>query len=374
MKVAVVHDWLNTKDGGAESALRDILACLPEADIFCLIYNKNKFSELVAGRQVKTSFLQHFPGWLKRRPQFMLPFIRRAVNNLNLTGYDLIVSSSGAWTKNVRVPSGARHICYCYTPARMLWVDWPAYLDSFDFAGFRFIPFSKLIITRLVSRLRLWDYYGSRSVDEFIAISHYVAGRIKKFYGRESSVIYPGVNTKLFQTAQTLPKQDYFVVISTLARYKNLDIVIQAFKENKQHLIIAGDGADRNRLEKVARGSSQIEFRGFVSSAEKVRLLQQAQALIFSSLEDFGIVPVEALAAGSPVLALRGGGVAETITEGKTGLFFTQLTSADIRETIEKLADHHFAERTLKVAAEQFSVDHFRAQFTQFLKEKGGLR
>lgn len=374
MRVAVVHDWLNTKDGGAEAVLRDILACLPEADVFCLIYNKDKFAQVVAGRQVRTSFLQHFPGWLKRRPQFMLPFIRRAVNNLNLTGYDLIVSSSGAWTKNIRVPSGARHICYCYTPARMLWVDWPAYLDTFNFAGFRFIPFSRLFVTRLVSRLRLWDYYGSRSVDDFVAISHYVAGRIKKFYGRDSTVIYPGVNTKLFQTDQPPAKEDYYVMVSTLARYKNIDIVVQAFVENKQHLIIAGDGADRDRLQKLAHASSSIEFRGFVSTAEKVRLLQQAKALIFSSLEDFGIVPVEAMAAATPVLALRGGGLSETITEAKTGLFFDEPTADGVVGIVKEFSDHKFESKTLQAAAEQYSVEHFRTQFSRFLKERGRLK
>lgn len=363
MKVAIVHDWLNTKDGGAELVLRNILELYPEADVFTLVYNRRKFARVVGDRRVITSPLQIFPRAIKRRPQFLLPFIHRAVKRLNLTGYDLVISSSGAWCKNVTVPASARHICYCHSPARMLWVNWPSYVDSFHFSGFRFVPFSRLYVTRLCSKLRLWDYYGAQDVDQFVANSHYVAERIHKFYGRDAQVIYPGADIDSLRPSQPVQKADYYLVVSTLARYKNLDVVVEAFAQTGRRLLIAGDGPDRGRLEKLARHHSNIEFLGFVSQTKKVDLLQHARALIFANVEDFGLTPIEALAAGTPVVALRGGGASETLVAGQTGWFFDQPTAAELNQTVQEFEKHHPKPEQLTHAAERFAKAHFKASF-----------
>lgn len=371
MKVAVVHDYLNTKGGGAERVLRDVLALYPNADIFTLIYNPDKFSQLTAGRQVKTSSLQRAPRFLKQRPQFLLPFIRRAVSRLDLTGYDLIISSSGAWCKNITVPTGARHICYCHSPARMLWVDWPAYIDSFHFWGFRVIPFSRLWLVRLCSRLRLWDYYQTAGVDQLVANSRYVAGRIAKFYHRDSEVVYPGIELEPLLAADRQP-EDFYLVISTLARYKNIDVIIRAVRQHGGRLVIAGDGSDRDRLQALAKKSGGIEFRGYVGEQEKIDLLRRARALVVANVEDFGITPAEALAAGTPVVALAGGGIAETVRDGKHGVLFDKPAVSELVRALQRFEKLRFEPVKLRAAARRYSLDQFRTRFAAVINMRHG--
>ncbi len=367
MKVAVVHDWLNTKRGGAEMVLADILELVPEADVFTMICNKKLFPEIASKHTITTSFLQKFPRFFKNNPQYLLPFIRRAITNFDFSGYDLVISSSGAWSKNVAIPKDTKHICYCHTPARMLWVDWPAYLDSFHFWGFRIIPFSKLYIERLCSQLRLWDFYSTKNIDVLIANSKNVASRIAKFYHRDAIVIYPGIDLSIYQQNQHTKKSNYYIVISTLAKYKRIDVVVQAFRKNGLPLIIVGDGNDRARLEKLANGANNITFKGFVDDEQKLRLLSEAKALIFPGEEDFGITPIESLASGTPVIAYKAGGVAETIKEGKSGIFFTQPNAKGLILAITEFQQLNFDAQFLHQEAEHYSKAAFKKQFKDIL-------
>ena len=227
MKIAIVHDWLNQKVGGAESVLFELADMYPKADIFTLVYNDKKFRQHLSGRKIYKSRLQRFPWFMKKHPKLLLPFIKKAVEKWNFSDYDLVITSSSAWVKNITVPENTRHLCYCHTPARMLWDSWPGYIDQMK------LPFVlRLYLIRLASRLRLWDYYQSQRNTEFIANDNYVAERIKKFYRKPSQVIYPPVKTKELIPEGNVNKKDYYVIVSVLSNYKNIQLAIKAFIKN----------------------------------------------------------------------------------------------------------------------------------------------
>ncbi|MEI8072491.1 MAG: glycosyltransferase [Candidatus Saccharibacteria bacterium] len=363
MKVAIAYDWLNVKHGGGEDTLAQIAELYPNADIFCLIYNRKKFGELFGNRNITTSSLQNFPSFIKKRPQLLLPFIKRAVNNLDFTGYDLVISVSSAWVKNITVPGSTKHVSYCFSPARMLWDSWPAYIEEKNFTTPIVGPMLKFFVINLVSNLRLWDYYSSAGVDSFIAISNHVADRIEKFYGRKSVVLYPPV--KIATTLKPkLVSEPYYLMVSVLASYKNIELAIEAFKLNKKRLLIAGDGPDRQRLMGlVAAPDSKIEFLGRISESEKYSLLAGAQAFIFTSIEDFGIAPVEAMSQGTPVIALKGGGLNETVKDGVTGVFYSDATPQSLNRAITKLSSLKLSRQRIIRSVDKFSNKNFSNNF-----------
>ncbi len=328
MKVAIAHDWLNQKVGGGENVLFELAKLYPQADIYTLIYNPNKFDKFLKGRSIYTSRLQKFPEFIKARPSLLLPFIKRSIQKWNFDSYDLVISNSSAWVTNITPPANGKHCCYCFSPARMLWDSWPKYLDNYKLG-----PVRRFFITKLVSNLRLWDYYQAQNGTNFIAISNYVADRITKFYRQPSKVIYPPVDTSMFKT-QAVSKKGYYLIVSVLAKYKNIELAIKAFGQNGQNLIIAGDGPDSHRLKALATGFDNIEFLGRVDDARRQKLLQHAKGFVFCSKEDFGITMVEAIAAGTAVIALRGGGAKEIIKEAATGVFFDKPTPASMNRAI----------------------------------------
>jgi glycosyltransferase involved in cell wall biosynthesis len=332
MKIAIVHDWLNQKVGGAESVLFELADMYPRADIYTLVYNEKKFRQYLQARKIYKSRLQRFPRFMRKNPKLLLPFIKKAVGRWDFSGYDLVITSSSAWVKNINVPDKTRHLCYCHTPARMLWDSWPDYIDQMK------IPFAlRFYLVKLASKLRLWDYYQSQNNTEFIANDKYVAKRIKKFYHKPSRVIYPPVNTRDLKPASRVSKQDYYVIVSVLSKYKNIQLAIKAFIKNGKKLVIAGDGPELMELQKLSRGHDNIEFKGRVSGPEKASLLRHARGFVFCSIEDFGISMVEAISAGTPVVALRGGGAAEIIKENITGLFFDRPNVGDLNSALDKL-------------------------------------
>ncbi len=361
MKVALVYDWLNVKVGGGETTFFEIAKLYPDADIYCLVYNKQLFSQYLGNRTIFTSSLNKFPKFIKKRPYLLLSHIQKAVNTLDFTGYDLVISVSSAWVKNITVPEKTCHISYCYSPARMIWDSWPKYLDTQKLGPFKLGAVSRFIITRRVSKLRLWDFYQSKNVDNFIAISHYIGSRIIKYYHRESELVYPPV--KIYSLPEKTISREYFLCVSTLSQYKNIELVIRTFMETGQKLIIAGDGPDRSRLESIATNSSNIEFVGRVSEERKIKLLQGARAFIFPSIEDFGIAPVEALSTGTPVIALKAGGLLETIQENKTGIFFDTPSTKSLKSALTRFANTSFSQQTLHAAAKQFSTESFTKEF-----------
>lgn len=362
MKIAIVHDWLNVKIGGAERVFFELARIYPQADLYALVCDYPKFAPYLGGRQVKTSYLQHFPAIIRQRPKLLLPFVRRAVEAFDFSDYDLVISDSTAWVKNIKVGPKTKHLCYCHSPARMMWDSWPSYLDGQTIGPFRLGPISRFWVTRLISKLRIWDFYGSDGVDMFVANSQFVAKRIKKYYRREANVIYPPVDVHMFESTYRPEKQDYYLVLSVLSRYKQLDMVIAAFKESGRKLIIAGTGPDEMRLRDLARNAHNIVFRGRVSDQEKIRLLKGAKAFIFPSIEDFGITPVEAMVAGTPVIALRGGGLIETIPVPQAGVFFDEPTVESLNAAIEHAHTQKFDPAFGHKAAEAFSVQRFSEQ------------
>lgn len=359
MKIAIIHDWLNSKIGGAESVFFELSRLYPEADLFALVCDYHKFGKYLSGRPVRTSKLQNYPSFLKRHPEFLLPFIKGAVTKLDLSDYDLIISSSTAWVKNIKVKKTARHLCYCHSPARMLWDSWPAYLDNKKVGPIKLGGISKYLIGQLVGSLRIWDYYASAGVSQFVANSQFVSNRIKKFYGRDSQVIYPPVQTELFDTQYKTIKQDYYLVLSVLSVYKNIDLAIEAFKSNGKRLLIAGDGPDSTRLRGLAQGHDNIAFLGRISDSKKVKLLLAAKGFIFPGVEDFGITPVEAMAAGTPVIALARGGVCETVLNGKTGILFNSPTAKSLNQAIQKAEGISFDKSKLIAQAKKFDRQIF---------------
>lgn len=353
-KVLIVHDWLNVKDGGAEQVLYELLAMYPQADLTTLVYNKDKFGAKIGTRRVRTTFLQYFPARLRENPELLLPFVRRAVQSINTEGYDIVVASSSAWVKNVKLSGSTKMLVYCYSPARMLWDYWPRALHERT---------TNLLVsayvTRLVSKLRLWDFYASQEARrEFVAISSTIAERVEKFYRRSARVVYPPVHIPPIAATE---RTDDYVMVSVLAAYKNIDLAIQAFKGTKRKLIIAGDGPDRDRLEKLAGSATNIRFLGRVSQTDKLKLLSTARGFVFCNIEDFGITPIEAIASGAPVIALRGGGVAETMIEHVTAEFFDVADSDHLRAALEQAESHTWDVAKMHRRASQFGYDRFRA-------------
>ena len=370
MKIALVYDWLNTKIGGGETTFAEIAKLYPNADIHCLVYNEEKFGDFFNNREIRTSKLQKLPSFIKKRPQYMLPFVKRAVRGFDFASYDLVISVSSAWVKNIQIAGDTKHICYCYSPARMIWDSWPRYLETQKIGLFKIGPISKFLITKMVSNIRLWDFYSTDGVDGFIAISEHIKQRIEKFYRRESEVVYPPVAMGKAPLVAA-NKREYFLILSSLSRYKNIDIAIKACIEADRKLVVVGDGPDKQRLKDIARNNPKIVFTGRVDEDSKWRYHKNAKALIFPSIEDFGIAPVEAMSVGTPVIALRGGGLIETITDGVSGIFYD-----DIDGLVNILKDYKgsdFSPQKIRSLATKYATKKFQSDFKRAIDKLNKL-
>jgi glycosyltransferase involved in cell wall biosynthesis len=365
MKVALIHDHL-AQDGGAEKVLKVLAEMFPDAPIYTLLYEPNNVAKNFAGRHIETSVIQKLPGGI-RHYKWYLYFMPLAVEFFDLRNYDLVISDASAFSKGVITAPHTTHICYCHTPTRYLWSDAHEYLNELPYN-----KWLKKIISLVLGRLRLWDYCAAQRVEYFIANSQTVAGRIKKYYRRESEVIFPPVETNRFTLSDLSqqPEADrYFLAGCRLAPYKRIDLVVAAFKQlgDNYKLKIFGDGIDSPRLKKLAAGCSNIEFLGQVSEEDKARLFSGAQAFINPQEEDFGITVVESMAAGRPVIAYKRGGATETIVAGKTGLFFTEETAASLTAVIKNFRASDFYPLAIRQHAEQFSVENFKRRINDFI-------
>jgi glycosyltransferase involved in cell wall biosynthesis len=355
LKIAFVVSWLN-QHGGAERVLEAAHDLYPDAPIYTSIYDPHALPALYRSWDIRVTFLNHFPG-VHRRHQLYLPFYPLAFESLDLRGFEVVLSIPSAFAHGVLTGSATRHLCYCLTPARFLW-QYREYVEN-EAVGRR----ARFVLPFLVSPLRQWDRLAAERVDEFVAISRVVQSRIAKFYRRSSTIIYPPVAVSDFHLAPSSEVGDYFLMISRLVPYKRVDLAVQAFNQLGLPLVIAGDGRDRARLEKMAQPN--IRFVGRVSDAERQSLMARCRAFVFPGEEDFGIAPLEANAAGRPAIAFAGGGALDTIVEGLNGVFFREPTAASLAERVSTFDASAFEPGGLRAHAERFDV----VVFQQTLRE-----
>ena len=356
MKVAIVHDYLN-QAGGAERVVAVLHRMYPDAPIFTTLFDPDAVGEPLASADVRVSWMQRLPLWRTYFKAY-LPLYPFAVRSFDLRGYDLIISSSSAWAKGVRVPPGAVHVCYCYTPMRWAW--------SFD----TYVRRSELgLIAREAARrvmgaLRRWDVRAAASVNQFIAISTDVARRIRSSYERDSVVVFPPVDVTRFQA--TREPEDFFLVVSRLNSYKRIDLAVKACAAMGAPLIVVGDGPDRAALERGAGPS--VRFMGRLPDADVTALFERCRAFILPGMEDFGLTPLEANAAGRPVVAFGAGGVLDTVRDGETGILFHEQTTDAVRSALTAVTARSWDPSALRAHAEEFAESVFVDRFREVIR------
>ena len=304
MRVAIVHDYLN-QAGGAERVVAALHRMYPDAPVFTTLLDADVVGEPLASADVRVSWMQRLPGW-RRHFKAYLPLYPFAVRSFDLAGFDLVISSSSAWAKGVRVPDGAVHVCYCYTPMRWAW-SFDDYVGRSELG-----PVARAAAGLVMGALRWWDVRSSRGVHRFVAISTEVAARIRRTYGRESDVVFPPVGVERFRA--DVPPEDFFLVVSRLNSYKRIDLAVAACTALGVPLVVVGDGPHRAALERLA--GPTVRFTGRLGDGEVARLFERCRALILPGAEDFGLTPLEANAAGRPVVAFGAGGALDTVVPG----------------------------------------------------------
>src|SRR6185369_7966088 len=331
-KIALVHDFL-VSYGGAERVFEEIALMYPSAPIYTLLYDKEKMKGRFEGRDIRVSWLGRIPKFFQKRYRFFLPFFPAAVETLDLREFDMVISSSGAWSKGIVTRLHTKHIAYLHSPMRYAWDYHEEYLREIGARG-RLKIFSRM----LISYLRIWDFQAAARPDMLLVNSHYTKSRVKKYYKRDAEVIYPPA-LSLFEknqhaTTGSQIEKTSFLVVSRLTRSKKIDIVVEAFNKLALPLTIVGIGPEKERLEKMSE--KNISFVGFQSDEDLAKLYQSARALIFPSEEDFGMVAVEALSFTVPVIAFEYGGIREIVEEGETGEFFHAQAPEIIAEAVRR--------------------------------------
>jgi glycosyltransferase involved in cell wall biosynthesis len=365
VRVAVVHDWLESWRGG-ERVLAEVLRMYPEADLFALVdFLSDADRKALLGKHATTSFIQKIP-FAKNTFRLWLPLFPRAIESLDLSSYDLVISSSHAVAKGVMTHRGQVHICYCFTPMRYAWDLREQYLQQTGFdRGLRGI-----LVRRILARLRAWDRAASARVDHFVAISRHIADRIRRCYDRESTVIYPPV--AVASTAAIERRGKHYVTVSHLVPYKRVDLIVQAFARLPDHqLVIIGAGPERRRIETIAAANTR--FLGQLPEHERDYWVATARAFVFAAEEDFGIAPLEAQALGTPVIAYAGGASSETIlgmdSDTPTGILYHEQTCEAIVEAVRDFERSASRIRTeaCRDNARRFDVDRFRRDLAAFI-------
>lgn len=358
MRIAIVHDFLN-QYGGAEKVLEAFHEIWPDAPIFTLFYNKNVMPKEFSNWDIRVSPIQNLP-FGEKKYRWYLSLMPVAIERFNLKNYNLIISSCSSYSKGVITPPKSIHICYCHTPTRYLWQDSFEYIESLK--GTEKIV--RKILLPLLTYLRIWDYNAAQRPDYFLANSKNVARKIKKYYHRDSEVIYPPVETEKFYISKEI--EDYFLIVSRLRPYKKIDLAIRAFNELKLPLKIIGAGEGKS-LRKIAK--KNIQFLGFVSEKEKADYYAHCQALIHPQDEDFGITAVEAMASGRPVIAYKSGGALETVVEKETGIFFEDQTWQSLARAVLRFKSENFNPEKIKNYANRFSKERFKKEIIKFVEK-----
>lgn len=348
---AVVHDWL-TVPGGSEKVVLELLGLLPDAEIYTSVYDPEPWREALAGRRVHASFLDRVPGARRQYPK-LLPLMNRAFESFDLGAHDLVVSSSHSCAKNVVTAPDALHVCYCHTPMRHAWE--PALLQGeLGRAG-------RLAAGALLPRLRRDDVLGALRPDAFVANSSFVARRIAKFYRREATVVHPPVDVDA-HLARARDPQDYYLVLGRVVPYKRVDLAVAACARLGRRVKVAGTGRALDAARAAAAGAPEVDFLGYVPDDDLGELLAGARALLFCGLEDFGIVPVEAQAAGLPVIAYGAGGVLDSVIDGETGVLFGEQSVAALEAAILAFEELELDEAAIRDNARHFGPERFRRE------------
>ena len=356
LKVAIVHDWL-VSYAGADRVVDQIRQVFPQAVIYTLVYDPGAFPEHFQKYDVRTTFVQKIP-FAKKLYKNLLTLMPRAFESLDLTEYDLVISSSSSCSKGVITRPDTLHICYCHTPIRYVWSHYHEYLRHASFL-------KRLLIPRMLHSLRVWDFAAAQRVDYFLTNSKTCQDRIRKYYRRESQVMYPAVRMDPVPAEKT--DDGYYLMVGRFVHYKRFDLGIEACNQLKRKLIVAGGGDEEKALKKMA--GPTVEFRSRVSDDGIRELYRHAKALIFPGEEDFGIVPVEAQSSGCPVVAYGRGGAGETVQDGVTGVLFAEQTAEDVVRAIQTLEEKHIgADRArTQQAVQKFSEEGFRRELAEFV-------
>jgi len=360
MKIAIVHEYL-VKMGGAERVLKDVSELFPNADIFCLVDLQNT-PELGLDRERIHCLLSFLPKFILKRYQLLVSLYPLVIENLNLSEYDLVISLNNSFSHGVITNSQTCHVAYYHSPMRFIWDYWKQYPIDLNMGRFK-----RIIWSLIAKKLRVWDFIASQRPDYRIAISNVIKGRIRKYYRSSSKVINPPVNTEQFKPKAA---QDFYLIISRLSKYKNIDLAIKGFNKLGKKLIIAGTGKEEDNLRKIA--DSNVELLGYVSEEKRIELFETCKGfIVLANEEDFGITPIEAMACGKPVLAYRDGALLETIQEGKHGTFFDNLTEESFLEgfaKFEEFIEHTWSAKENILQARKFSADRFRTEFLDYLE------
>jgi glycosyltransferase involved in cell wall biosynthesis len=357
-RVAVVHEWL-TIPGGSEQVVLELLEMFPQAELFTSIYDPAVWSAQIKERPVHASYLNHLP-LARSHYQRLLPLMDRAYRAFDLSRFDLVISSNHAFAKNVRVPPGALHVCYCHTPMRYAWEE--DFLEGEEVGG----RLTRLALPALLGRLRRQDLRGSASPDVFVANSRHVAARIERYYGRPAEIVNPPVDVDHFLTLRRSngkhAMDGYYLVFGRVVPYKRVDLAVAACRRLERPLKVAGDGRALEAIRAAAEGDPNVEFLGRVEDPERDELLSGARALLFPGEEDFGIVPVEAQAAGVPVIAYGVGGARETVLDERTGVLFGERSVAALAAAIERFEVLELSGEAMRENAVRFGRQRFRQQ------------
>ncbi len=359
MRVALVHDWLN-QVGGAEYVLENLVDLFPQSPVYTSIYDPPAMPSHYRQWDIRVTWMNRLP-WVKRHHQPFLPLYPLAFESLDLSEYDVVLSNKSGFCHGIIVPPHVLHICYCLTPTRYVW----RYGDYARREGLGRL--TQMALAPLLSYLRLWDRLAAERVDRFVAISTQVRRRISRYYNRSSEIIYPPVNTARFAAnlAANAGYEDYFLIVARLIPYKRIDLAVQACTELGLPLKVGGVGRDLARLERMA--GPTVQFLGHVSDADLPELMARCKAFIFPGEDDFGITPVEAMAAGRPVIAFAGGGALDTVVTGQTGALFSAQTVESLARALQQFNPADYDPQAICHHAEQFDVSVFRSKIQNFV-------
>ncbi|APY08492.1 glycosyl transferase family 1 [Winogradskyella sp. J14-2] len=360
MKKALIHDWYYI-NGGAEKVIHSFNNIWDDFNHYAIVdfLNYKDRAYILNGKTVNTSFIQNLPTARSNHRKF-LQFFPYAIEQFDLSDYDLILSSSASVAKGVLTHQNQLHVCYCHSPMRYAWDLYHQYLKESNFGYLK-----KIYAKRVLHKVRIWDVINSNRVDVFVANSNYISGRIKKIYNREAKVIYPPVDVQKFTLEKS--KSDYYFTASRMVPYKKIELIVRAFNRMpSKKLIVAGAGPELKKIKAIAK--ENIELLGFIEDEILTRYMSEAKAFVFAAEEDFGIVPVEAQACGTPVIAYNKGGTNETVINQKTGVLFNKQTEKEIIDAVTRFETLEFSHELVRENALRFSKERFEKEMEDFVQ------